>query len=686
MVKYCIPLNSSSPNDESMILLSSLPREVDEQSLSTVMKSYGAVRAVHYQADFDGDGTSSYMVEFYDVQDARQAIMELESTQPWGAEVTVTFGANSAEKRKIGRDLLSLLGRWRHGGTIASTATNGSSGVTSASSSHVTCVSASHHPYDVSRASPALSTASVSRTPPLPSVSPVHIVHQLGTTEGNGSSHSLASSSGTNTNSRAILINSNTGARASVSPPVLSSESSSPVPQGAMNEVKSKSPLPHNCTENGHVQNVASSHNNNVVLHNNNDPSNASMTTSSSSATATTSQQRQTTQLVLGPDGQYSYVMINTAHHAGHLDPHHSAAVHGSEHVLLDVNHPQSQQPPQQHIVHGPHGTYTTSLPPQLLSPPGVVPHSQFMQQQHYHWHHPQQHHHVSQLPPAPLNHHQYHHHHITTGGAPAGAPGATTIIHSPYGEIHRYTTAAVPMYATQLGSIHPQPPPAGVDSYSSVSSGGSSVNNNQQQQHISPSKGNARHKGRGRQISSLPKNGNAMTSNSSGGEDGEDQLTLDIESVKSGKDRRSSLMVRNIPNKYTQSMLLSEFADGNHGPDKIDFFYLPIDFKNRCNRGYAFVNFVNYQDIISFHELYNGKNWKNFNSDKICDITYARIQGKEGMLRRFENSALMEKDDEYRPLVFVSHGIDKGKREEFPMASNNRPHSGSKVSCSDLS
>eukprot|EP00957_Ditylum_brightwellii_P013091 989201-Ditylum_brightwellii.AAC.1 len=125
--------------------------------------------------------------------------------------------------------------------------------------------------------------------------------------------------------------------------------------------------------------------------------------------------------------------------------------------------------------------------------------------------------------------------------------------------------------------------------------------------------------------------------------------------------------------------MLLSEFADGNHGPGKIDFFYLPIDFKNRCNRGYAFVNFVNYQDIISFHELYNGKNWKNFNSDKICDTTYARIQGKEGMLRRFENSALMEKDDEYRPLVFVSHGIDKGKREEFPMASNNRPHSGSK-------
>eukprot|EP00957_Ditylum_brightwellii_P050228 3808930-Ditylum_brightwellii.AAC.1 len=285
-----------------MILLSSLPHEVDEQSLSTVMKSYGAVHAVHHQVSCDGDGTSSYMVEFYNVQDAQQAIIGLESTQPWG---------------------------WRHGGTIASTATNMTSGATSALLSHVPCAFTSHHPYDVSCTSAALSTA------------------LLGTTKGNGSYHSLASSSGTNTNNHAILISSNAGARKSVSPPVLSFKSSSSVPQGVMNEVNSKRPLPHNCTKNGHVQNIASSHNNNVVLHNNNDPSDASMTTLYSSATATTLQQRQTTQLILGPDGQYFYVMINTAHHAGHLDPHHSAAVHGLEHVLLDVNHPQLQQPTQ---------------------------------------------------------------------------------------------------------------------------------------------------------------------------------------------------------------------------------------------------------------------------------------------------------------------------------------------------
>lgn len=143
--------------------------------------------------------------------------------------------------------------------------------------------------------------------------------------------------------------------------------------------------------------------------------------------------------------------------------------------------------------------------------------------------------------------------------------------------------------------------------------------------------------------------------------------LTLDLNAVEAGDDVRTSLMVRNIPNKYTQQMLLSEFMENGLGPGVIDFFYLPIDFKNRCNRGYAFINFVDFNDILPFHKCYFGKHWRTFNSDKICDITYARIQGKAAMLKRFENSALMEKDDEYKPLVFISDGPDKGKRLAFP-------------------
>jgi len=115
--------------------------------------------------------------------------------------------------------------------------------------------------------------------------------------------------------------------------------------------------------------------------------------------------------------------------------------------------------------------------------------------------------------------------------------------------------------------------------------------------------------------------------------------------------------------------MLMTELQECGHGPDKIDFFYLPIDFKNKCNRGYAFVNFVDFKDIVSFYNQYNGQSWKVFNSDKICDVTYARIQGKAAFLKRFEHSAILGKEDEYRPLSFASHGPNKGQREEFSTA-----------------
>ena len=100
----------------------------------------------------------------------------------------------------------------------------------------------------------------------------------------------------------------------------------------------------------------------------------------------------------------------------------------------------------------------------------------------------------------------------------------------------------------------------------------------------------------------------------------------------------------------------------------KYDFFYLPIDFKNRCNVGYAFINFNDAAHIPGFCEEFNGHKWNHFNSEKVCQLTFARIQGKQSMISRFQNSSLLEKDDGYRPLLFVSSGPDKGKPEPFPV------------------
>lgn len=86
---------------------------------------------------------------------------------------------------------------------------------------------------------------------------------------------------------------------------------------------------------------------------------------------------------------------------------------------------------------------------------------------------------------------------------------------------------------------------------------------------------------------------------------------------VSKGLDKRTTIMIRNIPNKYTQTMLLQEIDASYRGA--YDFFYLPIDFKNKCNVGYAFINFMDYRRIVPFFREFNAQRWKNFNSEKVC-------------------------------------------------------------------
>ena len=109
---------------------------------------------------------------------------------------------------------------------------------------------------------------------------------------------------------------------------------------------------------------------------------------------------------------------------------------------------------------------------------------------------------------------------------------------------------------------------------------------------------------------------------------------------VEMGLDPRTTCMIRNIPNKYTQTMLIDRLNEAHAGA--YDFLYLRMDFRNRCNVGYAFINFIEYRSIPSFVHRIQGKKWDKFNSDKICAITYARIQGKSALIAKFRKSRLI--------------------------------------------
>lgn len=85
--------------------------------------------------------------------------------------------------------------------------------------------------------------------------------------------------------------------------------------------------------------------------------------------------------------------------------------------------------------------------------------------------------------------------------------------------------------------------------------------------------------------------------------------------------------MVKNIPNKYTQDMLLEEFSLRCPGSiEKFDFFYLPIDknvlvysIQNESNLGYAFVNFIKVEYIKEFYREFHLRKWTKNKSPKTC-------------------------------------------------------------------
>ncbi|KNC48068.1 PAP associated domain containing 5 isoform a [Thecamonas trahens ATCC 50062] len=125
------------------------------------------------------------------------------------------------------------------------------------------------------------------------------------------------------------------------------------------------------------------------------------------------------------------------------------------------------------------------------------------------------------------------------------------------------------------------------------------------------------------------------------------------------------TVMMRNIPNKHSAASLLEVINKSFKGT--YDFFYLPIDFKNKCNLGYAFINFIESQTVAAFAKAFDGVKWSSFNSFKVCAISPARIQGKAALIAHFQNSSLMYREKACRPLIFVSSGPRRGEPLPFP-------------------
>ncbi|TYH84454.1 hypothetical protein ES332_D02G197300v1 [Gossypium tomentosum] len=156
-------------------------------------------------------------------------------------------------------------------------------------------------------------------------------------------------------------------------------------------------------------------------------------------------------------------------------------------------------------------------------------------------------------------------------------------------------------------------------------------------------------------------------------------------------KDSRTTVMIKNIPNKYSQKLLLNmldnhcihcneQIAEDDDQPlSSYDFVYLPIDFNNKCNVGYGFVNMTSPQATWRLYKAFHHQHWEVFNSRKICEVTYARVQGLEALKEHFRNSKFPCEMEHYLPVVFSPPRDGKQLTEPLPIVGQKQqsPNSG---------
>jgi hypothetical protein len=149
----------------------------------------------------------------------------------------------------------------------------------------------------------------------------------------------------------------------------------------------------------------------------------------------------------------------------------------------------------------------------------------------------------------------------------------------------------------------------------------------------------------------------------SGGGGKGKERFVIKVDTITKGKEKRTTLMIQNIPNKYSRQMLLDELNDKHR--HCYDFLYLPIDFRNKCNLGYAFINMITPADVVSLHNNLRGQSWKQSRSEKKADVKWGRLQGKRALVEHFRASSFLKRiPNDCRPICFYSSGAKKGQVE----------------------
>ena len=148
---------------------------------------------------------------------------------------------------------------------------------------------------------------------------------------------------------------------------------------------------------------------------------------------------------------------------------------------------------------------------------------------------------------------------------------------------------------------------------------------------------------------------------------------TIHLDNVLKLKDKRTTIIIRHIPNRYDLEFLMNEININFFG--KYDCLYLPMDFVNNSNLGFGFINFIDPIHILLFYTEFIGKKWNYFNSGKRCQLAYAKIQGKNELLKYIYKKNGLNNSDKNRinDLLYKSFYISNdnnniNKNKYYPL------------------
>ena len=102
--------------------------------------------------------------------------------------------------------------------------------------------------------------------------------------------------------------------------------------------------------------------------------------------------------------------------------------------------------------------------------------------------------------------------------------------------------------------------------------------------------------------------------------------------------------------------------------PNQFDFFYMPVDFKTNCNLGFGYVSVVSADSLLCLYNSLNGKTWSNTPSTKVCEVFYARMQGRNDMQKFCKDWAIMQLPEKYRPVFFEKSVVMENGKEVIRM------------------